>query len=133
MSIMGRRVPVHMIAAVAVLLITVVGLLPVMTKDRAREITLVAKDMAFYLDGDPENANPVIELKAGETVRIVLRNRDRGMTHDFAVPDLNAAMKPLDWNEEEDLTFDAPTDAGTYDYVCRPHLMMMKGKIRVTR
>jgi plastocyanin len=132
MSIMGRRVPVRVVAAVAVLLIAVVGLLPVLTKARAREITLVARDMAFYLDGN-ETANPVIDVKAGETVKVVLRNRDRGMTHDFAVPDLGAAMKALDWNEQDDLTFDAPDEPGTYEYVCRPHLVMMKGKIRVTR
>jgi plastocyanin len=132
MSIMGRRVPVRVVAAVAVLLIAVVGLLPVLSKARAREITLVARDMAFYLDGN-ETANPVIDVKAGETVKVVLRNRDRGMTHDFAVPDLGAAMKALDWNEQDDLTFDAPDEPGTYEYVCRPHLVMMKGKIRVTR
>jgi plastocyanin len=132
MSIMGRRIPVRVVAAVAVLLVSVVGLLPVLTKAKAREITLVARDMAFYIDGN-DTANPVIDLKAGETIKIVLRNRDRGMTHDFAVPDFGAAMKALDWNEQDDLTFDVPDEAGTYEYVCRPHLVMMKGKIRVTR
>ena len=132
MSIMGRRIPVRVVAAVAVLLITVVGLLPVLTKSKAREITLVAKDMAFYLDGDGA-ANPVIDVKAGETVKIVLRNQDRGMTHDFAVPDFKTAMKALNWNQVDDVTFDVPNTPGTYEYICRPHVVMMKGKIRVTR
>jgi plastocyanin len=132
MSIMGRRIPVRVVIAVAALLVSVVGLLPVLTKAKAREITLVAKDMAFYLDGN-ETPNPIIEVKAGETVKVVLRNRDRGMTHDFAVPDFKAGMKALNWNQEDDVTFDVPSTPGTYEYVCRPHVIMMKGKIRVTR
>jgi plastocyanin len=130
MSIWGRRVSRKVVAAVAVLFITIVGLLPVMTKARAREITLVAKDMAFYVEGDP-TANPVLEVKAGETIRVVLLNRDRGMIHDFAVPAAHAAIDALDWNEEDDVTFEVPDEPGTYEYVCRPHLLMMKGTLIV--
>ena len=36
-------------------------------------------------------ANPTLRLRAGETVRLVLRNEDRGMKHDFTVPAWNAA------------------------------------------
>jgi plastocyanin len=131
MSILGRRISYKVVAAVAVLFVTVVGLLPVMTKSRAREITLVARDMAFYADGNDSTKNPVIEAKAGETIRVVLRNQDRGMTHDFSVPAVDAAVKALDWNEEDAVTFDAPKKPGTYEYVCRPHLLMMKGKLIV--
>jgi plastocyanin len=130
MSIWGRKVSVKTVTLVAFLFV-VAGLLPVLTKAPAREITLVARDMAFYLDGDDTNANPVIEVKAGETVRVVLRNRDRGMTHDFAVPASDAATDTLDWNEEDVITFDAPEEPGSYEYVCRPHLLMMKGTLIV--
>ena len=44
-----------------------------------------------------------IEVKAGERVRVVLRNQDRGMTHDFAVPVLGAAVAPMRWNESDDV------------------------------
>jgi plastocyanin len=130
---MGRKVSVKAVAAFVVLMVAIAGLLPVASKARTREVVLVAKDMAFYVETDPKTPNPVIEVKTGETIRVVLRNRDRGMTHDFAVPAVRAAMDELDWNEEDDLTFEAPDEPGSYEYVCRPHLLMMKGTLRVVR
>jgi plastocyanin len=131
MSIWGRRVSPKVVAAAVVLFVAVAGLLPVMTKPRPREITLVARDMAFYLDGDGKTANPVIEARVGETIRVVLVNRDRGVTHDFAVPAAEASTDAIDWNQSDEVTFDVPDKPGTYDYVCRPHLLMMKGKLIV--
>lgn len=133
MSIWGRRVSSKVVVALAALFIAVAGLLPVMTASRAREVTLVARDMAFYRDGDGKTANPVIEARAGETIRVVLVNRDRGIRHDFAVPAVEASTDALEWNEQGDVTFQVPDEPGTYDYVCRPHLLMMKGTLRVTR
>ena len=133
MSILGRTVSAKMVAAIAGLLVAVVGLLPVMTKSRAREVTLVARGMAFYVESDTKTPNPVIDVEAGETIRIVLLNRDRGMTHDFAVPALDAATDLLGWNERGEVTFQAPDAPGTYEYLCRPHLLMMKGRIIVRR
>lgn len=138
MSIWGRRVSVKAVVVVAAFFVAVVGLLPVMTlplgeSARPREVTLIARDMAFYLASEPETANPVIEARAGERLRVVLRNRDRGMTHDFSVPAVEAATGTLSWNEEEQVTFEVPHEPGTYEYVCRPHLLMMKGTLRVTR
>ena len=131
MSILGRRISVERVAIIAVIMMVVAGLARVVTRENAREITLVARDMAFYAEGDQHTANPVIDLKAGETVRIILKNRDRGMTHDFAVPALEAATDVLDWNEEDEVTIEAPKERGTYEYVCQPHLLMMKGTLRV--
>ena len=133
MSILGRRVSGKLVAAIAVAFVVVLGLLPVMTMSRAREIRLVAKEMAFYVESDMKTANPTIEAKAGETIRIVLFNGDRGMTHDFAVPAADAATDQIDWNERDEVTFQVPDEPGTYDYVCRPHLLMMKGRLHVTR
>lgn len=130
MSILGRKIPVKVVAALAVAMV-VGALLPVMTQTPAREITLVARDMAFYLDGDFERPNPVIEVKAGEHVRIALRNEERGMTHDFAVPALGAAVDLLDWKEQDEVTFEVPSTPGTYEYVCTPHQLMMKGTLKV--
>jgi plastocyanin len=136
MSILGRKVSLKTIAAVAVFFVAVVGLLPVMglplRGTKARAVTLVARDMAFYLDGDSKNANPNIQAKAGETIRIVVRNRDRGMTHDFSVPASKASTNALDWNEQDEVTFTVPDKPGSYEYVCRPHLLMMKGQLIVT-
>jgi plastocyanin len=131
MSILGRRVSGKVVAAVAALFVMVAGLLPVMTKAHAREITLVVRDMAFYLESDMKTPNPVIEVKPGETIRVVLVNRDRGMTHDFAVPASEAATKAIDWNEQDEVTFEVPDEPGTYQYLCRPHLLMMKGQLIV--
>ena len=129
MSIWGRKVSVKVVAAVAALMV-MAALLPVMTSSVDREVTLVARGMAFHVDGDP-TPNPTITVTAGETVRVVLENQDRGMTHDFAVPALDAGMRLVNWNEEDDVTFDVPSTPGTYEYVCNPHRLMMSGQIKV--
>lgn len=130
MSIWGRKVSAKAVGVVAALLI-VGALLPVLSKAPSREITLVTRGMAFYLEGDPNTPNPVLEVKAGETVRVVLRNQDRGMTHDFTVPSFSAALDAIDWNEEADVTFEVPKTPGTYEYICTPHGLMMRGRIIV--
>ena len=130
MSILGRKIPGWVGAAVAALLV-VVTLLPVMTRSVDREVTLVARGMAFYLENDARTPNPSITVKAGETVRVVLKNEDRGMTHDFAVPALNASLDLTSWNEGDEVTFDVPAEPGTYEYVCNPHRLMMRGTITV--
>ena len=134
MSLLGREVRLNVstkvVAAIAGLVL-LAALLPAWSSPPAREIVLVARGMTFYLDGDPSRPNPTLEVKAGERVRVVLRNRDRGMTHDFAVPALAAAMNTLDWNESGEVTLDVPDTPGTYKYECRPHRLMMRGIIRV--
>ena len=130
MSILGRPVSWKAVTALSAVLV-VAALLPTMTTPYAREIHLVAKDMAFYVDGDPSRPNPTIEVKAGERVRIVLRNQDRGMNHDFAVPAAAAGTTLLKWNEEGEVVFEVPSAPGTYEYVCQPHQLMMRGTLRV--
>jgi len=131
MSVLGHRISARLLGVlVGLLLLT--ALLPALTSAPAREVTLVAKGMAFYLEGDLQTPNPIIEVKAGERVRIVLRNEDRGLTHDFAVPPLDVALKPVSWNEAGEVVFDVPSEPGTYEYFCRPHRLMMQGTIRVS-
>jgi len=131
MSILGRKVPLKTVAALAALMV-MAALLPVMTTGAVdRDITLVARGMTFYLESDPESPNPTITVKAGERVRITLRNHDRGMRHDVAVPAVEAGLQALDWNESGEVIFEAPSTPGTYEYVCRPHLLMMRGILRV--
>ena len=95
-----------------------------------REIRIVVRDMAFYLEGQTD-PNPTLRLRAGEAVRLVLRNEDEGMTHDFAVPGWNAATKRIEAGEEAAVTFRAPDRASSQPYKCRPHSKMMQGTILV--
>lgn len=130
MSILGQRVPFAAIAALAGLMVIAV-LAPALSKTPTREVTLVARNMAFYLESDPKTPNPTIDVKAGERVRIVLRNQDRGLMHDLAVPAVKKTLDLLEWNESDDLTFTAPKRLGAYQYECQPHRLMMRGTIRV--
>jgi plastocyanin len=130
MSIFGRRVSIRTVAGLALVLI-VTALLPVMSKAPAREVRLVVRGMAFYVEGEPNTPNPTIRVRAGETVRVLLRNDDRGLTHDFAVPALGAALDPIRTDQTDTVTFDVPRESGTYQYVCRPHMVMMRGTIIV--
>ena len=130
MSILGYRLTTKLIA-IAVVIVVLGALALAVPRPEDREIVLVARGMAFYRLGDPTVANPPIMLNAGERVRIVLRNDDRGITHDFAVPSFDAALAQVNWNEEEDVTFDVPKTPGRYQYICRPHMLMMRGEIIV--
>ena len=129
MSIWGHRVSIKLVVtAIAVVMLGVFAI--AVARPAPRQITLVVRGMAFYLEGG-ELPNPTITIKPGERVRVVLRNQDRGFTHDFAFPAMDAALSPISWNESDDVVFDAPAKPGIYDYWCRPHMMMMRGKIIV--
>ena len=130
MSILGRKMSTKVIAALAGLML-LVALLPALSSTPAREVTLVAKGMAFYFENDLGTPNPTIEVRAGERLRLVLRNQDRGMTHDIAVPAAGAAMDLINWNEAGEVGLEVPDTPGTYEYMCRPHRLMMRGIIRV--
>ena len=131
MSILGLRISWRVGAVIAALIVTA-ALVPVLTNAHTREIRLFVHDMAFYLEGD-STPNPTIDVRAGERVRVVVRNDERGVNHDFAVPAARAAVDTLKWKDEGDVTFEAPGVPGDYEYVCRPHLLMMKGTLRVTQ
>jgi len=130
MSILGHKVSTKVVATVAGLML-LAAMLPALTRPPKREIHLVVKGMAFYLETDLETPNPTIQVKAGERVRVVVRNEDRGLTHDFAVPSAGAMMKEITWNQSGEVVFDVPETPGTYEYVCQPHRLMMRGTIRV--
>jgi plastocyanin len=130
MSIWGHRLPVKVIAIAAAVLV-VGGLLTARSLVPAREIVLVARGMAFYVEGGSPDPNPTLVVKAGERVRVVLRNDDRGITHDFAVPVVDAGGDLVNWNEQSAVVFYAPQTPGRYEYVCRPHQLMMRGTLLV--
>jgi plastocyanin len=98
--------------------------------DGAREMRVVVRDMNFYVDGQSA-PNPTLRLRAGETVRLVLRNEDEGMKHDFAIPAWNAATKKIESGEEAAVTFRVPDEPSSQSYTCRPHSAIMQGTILV--
>ena len=95
-----------------------------------REIRLVARGMTFYLEGAGD-ANPTLRLHAGETVRLVLRNEDRGMKHDFSVPEWDAAIPLVAAMRDGSMVVTAPARATRTGYSCTPHRETMKGTIIV--
>ena len=109
-------------------------LLPVMAEraDRgaSRTILLVARDMAFYVDGIGE-PNPDIHVKPGEQITLTLRNEDAGMTHDLAISRWNASTRELRGAGTDRITVTVPAKKGTTEYVCRPHSVVMRGSIVV--
>ena len=95
-----------------------------------REIRIVARDMTFYLEGQAD-PNPTLHVRAGETVRLVFRNEDEGMRHDFAIPDWHAATRRIEGGEEASVTFRAPDRLSSQTYRCRPHSAIMRGTILI--
>ena len=88
------------------------------------EIQLEANGTAFGKN------NPTIEARAGERVRIVVRNTDPGVLHSIAVPSLG--METVDVSSGEEAVIELVADEpGTYEYACSYHLPLMKGKIVV--
>lgn len=96
-----------------------------------REIVLEAREMAFFTPGGHE-PNPPLSLHPGERVRIVLVNRDPGMTHDFAVDDLGVSTPALAGDgSRAAVLLVAPASPGRHDYVCTFHRRLMRGRLEV--
>jgi len=102
------------------------------TPAATRDITLIAKGMTFILPADPATANPVIQLRAGERIRLVLRNEAPGLLHDVAIPDLGVEVPQIRAGESAEVTFTVPSTPGKHEYRCRPHGELMKGVVEVT-
>jgi plastocyanin len=95
-----------------------------------REVVLVARDMGFYLD-DSGRENPTLRFKAGEEIRLVLRNEESGVTHDFAVSAWKVGTRRLQGRDRDTVVFRVPDARGSYEYLCNPHASMMRGIIEV--
>jgi plastocyanin len=115
----------------------VTALLPIVAVSRGsgtpppREIRIVVNDMTFYIEGQNE-PNPMLRLRAGEQIRLVLHNEDPGMSHDFAVTSWQVQTPLLsERGAEAVVTFRVPERPGTYTYNCTPHADIMRGNIQV--
>ena len=96
-----------------------------------RELTLVARGMAFYLPGDTA-PNPTLVVGRGERLRLVLRNADAGMSHDLVVESLDVATPLLRGaGTEAAIELRAPAVPGEHAYVCSTHAAMMRGTLLV--
>jgi hypothetical protein len=95
-----------------------------------RDVRLIARDMTFYLEG-AEQPNPTLRFRAGEEIRLVLRNDDAGMDHDFAIRTWGVATGLLEGKGETAVTFRVPGTRGSESYACSPHSQMMRGTIEI--
>lgn len=133
---MTQRSKNSMVIAVAVIGLGILAatLLPMLASsgsDTVHEIRLVVRGMNFYVEGESQ-PNPTINVRAGEQVRLVLKNEDPGMRHDFVVEDWKVATRMLeDKGEQDTISFRAPSEAGDQVYHCTPHAILMRGTIRV--
>ena len=100
------------------------------TRTAVRDITLVVRDMAFYLDGGSE-PNPTIQVRTGETVQLTLLNRDPGLKHNLTIEALGLDMPHLETDASMKVRLRAPSRPGRLPYVCAPHSEMMHGVIEV--
>jgi plastocyanin len=133
---MTNRSKYSMLIAVAVIGLGILAatLLPTIASSQqgaVHEIRLVVRNMNFYVDGDPQ-PNPTLTVRAGEQVRLVLKNDDPGMRHDFVVQAWDVATRMLqDSGQQDSITFTAPATTGDQVYYCTPHSKLMRGTIRV--
>ena len=122
---------VKVLAAVLVFVALATGAIALSARGSGpREIRIVVRHMTFYLEGSGA-ANPTLRLRAGETVRLVLRNEDRGMKHDFTVPAWNAATPLIPVQREAEVLITAPARGSRATYHCTPHEETMRGTIIV--
>ena len=98
-----------------------------------RDVVVVARGMSFVLEGRLSEPNPVIPLRAGERVRMVLKNEAAGLIHDLVIPAWDVAIPQIRTGEQRDVTFTVPETPGKFAYECRPHSEMMRGFVEVTR
>ena len=93
-------------------------------------ITIVAKDQAFHLEGQPDLRNPPITLKRGEVTELVLRNEDPNrILHCFSISGLDVKVPSIDSGQTVTITV-RPSERGTLTYACLMH-PPMAGKLIV--
>src|SRR3954451_952646 len=101
-----QRMTFHSIGIAVVMMTTASGASP-SRADPVHEVQVVARKFAF----EP----PVINVTAGETVRLVIRSADA--VHGFAIPDLKIDVQVPRGGDPVSVEFIAPP-AGRYQIAC---------------
>ena len=86
--------------------------------------------MTFYVDGQ-DTPNPTLHARPGERIRIILRNTDVGMSHDFVIRSWSVTTRLLKGKAQDSIEFTVPQTRGAHAYSCTPHAEMMGGTIVV--
>jgi plastocyanin len=118
------------IIGIAALAATLLPMLASSELEKSRDVHIVIRDMAFYLDGQGE-ANPTLVFRAGERVRLFVRSEDAGMDHDFVVRTWKVRSNTVHGRGETAVTIKVPRETGIEAYHCTPHAAKMRGTIRV--
>ena len=121
---------IALLSAVMIVLVGATSVFPSMGSDEAGlEITIVAKDMVFVIESpeSSQQANPIITVKAGQKITIILRNDDPGMQHDLVIQGMDVQVEAVSCGETTRLTFIAPREPGAYVYLCSFHPRSMRG------
>ena len=126
----NRAIVIGVLATVAVVVVALLPMVASSDLDSVREVRLVARDMTFYVEGSQE-PNPTLTFRAGEQVRIVLKNEDAGLEHDFSIAAWQTKTKLLEGQGEDAIVFKVPSTKGSESYTCTPHAEMMRGTIRI--
>jgi hypothetical protein len=131
MSTRKQHIAIGLIGAVVFSIATIAAIVPrEEPANRIHEIRLIVRDMTYYVEGSSD-PNPTLVVRRGELVKVVVRNDEAGMIHDFGVPAWNARTARLVYREQGTVQFRAPDQPGIGTYVCSPHSKMMQGAIRV--
>jgi len=128
----GSRGTVAFIGVISVAILCLLVLFPfaVATRTPVREITLVARDMTFYVEGE-STPNPTIWLTPGEEVQFSFRNADSGIAHNLAILGWQMETARLERGASATFRVRAPDHPTRQRYVCTPHRQMMGGLIVV--
>jgi plastocyanin len=131
MKQISRRVRIVLVAA---LLVATAVLVPnlVDSREPTHELRITARDMSFHVETF-DGPNPALQLAAGTEVKVVFRNEDRGMVHDFGIPEWGVHTGGVEWGRERSVTFRVPARASALSYICTPHSAMMSGRIIVSQ
>ena len=128
----GIRGAIAVVVVIAVAMLSLLVLFPfaVATRTPVREITLIARDMTFYVEGETM-PNPTIWLAPGEEVQFSLHNADPGIAHNLAIMGWQLETASLETGASATFRVRAPEGPTRQRYVCTPHRQMMGGLIVV--
>ena len=87
--------------------------------------------MTFTSPDEPDMPNPLLRLRAGERVRLTLRNDAPGLMHNFEIPKWGIKTEQIRGGRSTTVTFTVPDTQVPAEYFCRPHASMMHGVIEV--